>query len=77
MFNFRTLKLRPDLTLDEESAEVVDDSRTSGLGPFELLCGREFTLSVWEEAVREMKVGELSRFHCPFKVRPVACDVRN
>ena len=68
-FHFRTLKLRPDLSLNEEHLEVVDDSRTTGVGPFELICGREFALGVWEEAVRGMRPGELARIHCPFKVR--------
>ena len=37
-------------------------------GPFELLIGREFKLSVWEEMVKTMRVGEIARFICPFEV---------
>ena len=39
------------------------------LDPFELYIGREFKLAIWEELVKTMKVGEISRFSCPYEVR--------
>lgn len=51
---------------DEE--EVIDDTRCLHNGPFELLFGREFKLPVWEKWVREMLVGEVARFTCPYGV---------
>lgn len=48
---------------------VIDDTRDLGSGPFELLIGREFKLDIWEKLVREMLVGEVARFSCPYKVR--------
>ena len=51
---------------DEQS--VLDDSRTLGTGPFELLIGREFKLGIWEDLAKSMRLGEIARFKCPFKV---------
>ena len=39
-----------------------------GIGPFELLIGREFKLPLWEDMIKTMKVGEISRFGCEFRV---------
>lgn len=47
---------------------IIDDSRRMGNGPFELLIGREFKLDIWEEMVRTMRLKEVARFTCPFKV---------
>ena len=51
-----------DEPLDEENiAEaVIDDTRTMGFGPFELLIGRDFKLKTWEAAIKEMLIGEVS-----------------
>ena len=74
MFHFRTIRPPDSPTSDsnsdpfDEGATIVDDSRTMGTGPFELLVGREFKLSVWEELVKTMKIGEVARFTCPFEV---------
>ncbi len=75
VFHFRTIQPPSahnvaDLSSDTlpEGSKVIDDSRTMGTGPFELLIGREFKLSVWEELVRSMRVGEVARFLCPFEV---------
>ena len=60
-----------------DPALVIDDSRTIGNGPFELLVGREFKLKIWEDMVRTMRVKEVARFTCPFQVREVfvlCCD---
>ena len=46
---------------------LLHDTRTLHNGPFELLFGREFKLSVWEEWVKGMLL-EVARFTCPFKV---------
>lgn len=51
-----------------EPNEVIDDSRTMGNGPFELLIGREFKLDIWDEMVRTMRLNEVARFICPFTV---------
>ena len=75
VFHFRTIQPPSahnlaDLSSDTlpEGSKVIDDSRIMGTGPFELLIGREFKLSVWEELVRSMRVGEVARFLCPFEV---------
>ena len=52
---------------------IIDDSRRMGNGPFELLIGREFKLDIWEEMVKTMRLKEVSRFTCPFKVPKVTC----
>lgn len=78
MFHFRTLQ-PPDglseLSVEQlpEGLKVIDDSRTMGTGPFELLIGREFKLGVWEELVRTMRLGEVARFICPFEVSITLC----
>ncbi len=74
MFHFRTIHPPHDVTelspsVLPEGSKVIDDSRTMGTGPFELLIGREFKLCVWEELVRSMRVGEVARFLCPFEVK--------
>ena len=53
-----------DLLKQEEV--VVDDSRTFGK-PFELLIGRSFKLECWEDCIKSMFHGEISRFSCPLK----------
>ena len=50
---------------------VIDDTHTLGTGPFELLIGREFKLDIWEKLVKEMLIGEVARFSCPYKVHSV------
>lgn len=72
LFHFRTLRLDKDGVLDEDNLQdcVIDDSRTLGAGPFELLVGREFKLHVWEDMVKSMRIGEIARFKCPNKVSP-------
>lgn len=74
-FHFRALKLQQDGSLDEDNLResVIDDTRTLGTGPFELLIGREFKLSIWEEMLKTMRVGEIARFKCPFKV--ISCPL--
>ena len=47
---------------------MIDDTRTMGCGPFELLIGRKFKMDVWEDLVKEMLIGEVARFTCPYKV---------
>ena len=70
LFHFRTLRLDKNGELDEADIQscVIDDSRIIGAGPFELLIGREFKLSVWEDMVKSMSIGEKARFKCPYKV---------
>ena len=53
-----------DILLQEEV--VIDDSRKFGK-PFELLIGRNFKLECWEECVKTMIPGEVSRFSCPVR----------
>lgn len=62
--------LDKDGVLSKENVQecVLDDSRTLGTGPFELLVGRKFKLGIWEDMVKTMRVGEIARFKCPFKV---------
>ena len=70
IFHFRTYrpKLDGDSLVPPERDEVIDDTRTLGNGPFELLMGCEFKLDVWYDMVKTMRVGEVARFTCPFKV---------
>lgn len=63
MFHFRAIEL-----LVDGGEHVIDDSRRFSSGPFELLIGREFKISIWEKWVKEMMIGEIARFICPFKV---------
>ena len=68
-FHFRTLVPAEGGAVGSEGERsVVDDSRTLGTGPFELLVGRKFKLGVWEDMVKTMKIGEIAEFICPFKV---------
>lgn len=65
IFHFRAFTLAPDgSTVDQ----TIDDTRTLGSGPFELLMGREFRLNVWEDVVKTMRIGEIVKFKCPYKV---------
>ena len=66
-FHFRALVLTEERAEDGQQS-VLDDSRTLGTGPFELLVGRQFKLGIWEEMVKTMRVGEVAQFNCPFKV---------
>ena len=66
VLHFRTLRLQQDGSVEE--GDVLDDTRKMVTGPFELLMGREFKLGVWEEMVKTMRIGEIARFKCPFKV---------
>ena len=71
IFHFRTIRLETDGSLPEQDKlkdAVIDDTRTLGTGPFELLIGREFKLSVLEKMVKEMLLGEVARFSCPYEV---------
>jgi AH receptor-interacting protein len=47
---------------------VIDDTHALGTGPFELLIGREFKLDIWEKLIKEMLIGEIARFSCPYKM---------
>jgi len=47
-----------------QETNVIDDSRNFKK-PFELLYGKSFKLSCWEECVKTMLVGEIARFSCP------------
>ena len=49
--------------------DLIDDSRAMKLPPMELYMGRDFIMPIWEELVKTMKVGEISRFACPYDVR--------
>ena len=71
LFHFRALKLDKDGALNGDNPQdcVIDDTRTMGTGPFELLIGRDFKLNVWEDMIKTMQVDEIARFKCPFKVR--------
>lgn len=77
VFHFRSIKLNPDGSLpageDQIKDHVIDDTRTLGCGPFELLVGRKFKMDVWEDLVKEMLVGEVARFTCPYKVMLNGC----
>ena len=74
-FHFRTIALPKDgASSDNEEQNILDDSRTLGTGPFELLVGREFKLGIWEDMVKTMRVGEVARFECPFKVYVYTCE---
>lgn len=47
----------------DKGRTVIDDSRQMG-EPFELLYGRQFKLDVWEQAIQDMTINELSSFTC-------------
>ena len=47
---------------------LIDDTREMKVPPMELYMGRDFIVPIWEELVKTMKVGEISRFACPFDV---------
>lgn len=64
-FHFRAFSLAPDGSTTDQA---IDDTRTLGTGPFELLIGREFKLSVWEDVVKTMRIGEIVKFKCSYKV---------
>ena len=70
IFHFRSykLKLDGDSILRPGPEDIIDDTRKMGNGPFELLIGREFKLDIWDEMVKTMKLTEVARFVCPFKV---------
>ena len=74
-FHFRTLVLREEGGGGGSEGErgVLDDSRSLGTGPFELLVGRKFKLEVWEDLVKSMRIGEVAEFRCPFKVLYTDC----
>ena len=60
--------------IQEPMAEVlpenlIDDTRAMKVPPMELYIGRDFIMPIWEELVRTMKIGEISRFACPYDVR--------
>lgn len=42
---------------------MIDDSRSYNK-PMELIIGKKFKLEVWEELIKTMRVGEVSRFYC-------------
>ena len=68
-FHYRAIKAKVEEPLDEEkiAKAVIDDTRTMGIGPFELLIGRDFKLKTWEDAIKEMLIGEVSRYYCPYQ----------
>ena len=71
VFHFRTYKPILDgqsLSVRPDPDEVIDDTRAMGIGPFELIMGREFKLDVWDEMIRTMQLNEVAVFLCPFKV---------
>ena len=47
---------------------LIDDTRAMNMDPVEIYTGRDFKLSVWEDMVKTMKVGEIARFSCPHEV---------
>lgn len=59
-FHFKTFTAGED----KKAADQLDDSRDLGQ-PFELLIGKSFKLSCWEQCVKTMCVGEVAQFHCP------------
>ncbi|CAG2178472.1 unnamed protein product, partial [Oppiella nova] len=61
-FHFRTVKLAADGSGgdDEDQLQVIDDSRKCGK-PMELIIGKKFKLILWEEWLKHMRVGEVSR----------------
>ena len=66
IFHFRAIRPSGEDHIDQDN--VIDDTRTLGSGPFELLFGRDFKLSIWEDMVKTMRVTEIARFYCPFEV---------
>ena len=66
--HFKTYITSDPKDTDPDPDNLVDDTRTMGIGPFELLIGREFKLPLWEDMIKTMKVGEISRFGCEFRV---------
>lgn len=56
----------PMAEIDPEN--LIDDTREMKVPPMELYMGRDFIVPIWEELVKTMKVGEISRFACPFDV---------
>ena len=76
IFHFKSYRIsnpkEPDCDPDED--ELIDDTRTLHSGPFELLIDREFKVKVWENAVKTMKIKEVARFGCEFKVRTYQID---
>ncbi|XP_065197332.1 AH receptor-interacting protein-like [Sycon ciliatum] len=66
-FHYRASRLcdgGKDLSHFCDECKLLDDTRTMGGGPFELLIGREFKLPVWELCLKSMRVGEVSAFNC-------------
>ena len=51
---------------------LIDDTRAMKMDPMELYIGREFRLAIWEELIKTMKIGEISRFSCPYDVCTVS-----
>ncbi|RWS02671.1 AH receptor-interacting protein-like protein [Dinothrombium tinctorium] len=56
-FDFKTVKR------GENGEEIVIDDSKKYKKPMELLIGKEFKLQVWEECVKTMRVGEISKFN--------------
>ncbi len=52
-----------------DTGALLDDSRSSPLGPFELRLGKGFALAVWEQMVRGMGLGERASFVVKPEVR--------
>ena len=77
VIHFKTYTTSDPKDTDPDPDNLVDDTCTMGIGPFELLIGREFKLPLWEDMIKTMKVGEISRFGCEFRVCSLyhACSV--
>ena len=68
MVHFKTYRTSHEKDTDPDPDDLIDSTHDMGIGPFELLMGREFKLPVWEEMVKTMKVGEVARFGCEYSV---------
>lgn len=64
-FHFKTLAIFDEGDADhkhdhEHKNTVIDDSKESGK-PMELFIGKQFKLPLWEEWIKDMRVGERSQ----------------
>jgi FKBP-type peptidyl-prolyl cis-trans isomerase 2 len=79
VFHFKTVRSDTQGVVDESRAlhngkslcatDIAHYHATFFQGPFELRFGKKFLLPVWEDAVKTMLLGEISRFHVPSRVR--------
>eukprot|EP00055_Hartaetosiga_balthica_P008974 m.34689 g.34689 ORF g.34689 m.34689 type:complete len:333 (+) comp6548_c0_seq2:97-1095(+) len=49
-------------TVNMQTGEIVDSSEDMYLGALDLRIGKKFLMSQWEDAVKTMQLGEVSRF---------------